>query len=64
MPHMSGIEMVQKMRQHLKKEKNIQRSEQPKIIGVTGHVQDHFKQQGIDSGMDEIYSKPLYAQVM
>ena len=40
------------------------RDKQPKIIGVTGHVHDHYKMSGLKAGMDEIYSKPLYFETM
>ena len=62
MPVMNGIEATKHMRTYLKDELGIQRSQQPIIIGVTGHVLDKYKKDGIDAGMDKIYSKPLYAK--
>lgn len=50
------------MRTYLQDELNIPRSQQPIIIGVTGHVLDKYKKDGVDAGMDQIYSKPLYAE--
>ena len=61
MPVMSGIESTIHMREYLKE---IPIEKQPKIIGVTGHVLDSFKEQGKNAGMDEIISKPLYAGVL
>jgi CheY-like chemotaxis protein len=61
MPVMSGIESTLHMRTYLEKERNIKRSLQPIIIGVTGHMLKEYQEEGIDAGMDEIYSKPLYA---
>lgn len=61
MPVMDGIESTTKIRSYLKF-KNV--VEQPTIIGVTGHVQESFKQKGISAGMDKIYGKPLYCDSM
>lgn len=52
------------MRAYLEDELNIPRIEQPIIIGVTGHVHEKYKKDGFDAGMDQIYSKPLYADKM
>ena len=38
MPVMNGIESVGLMRKYLEKDRNIKRSLQPIIIGVTGHM--------------------------
>ena len=59
MPVMDGIEATGKIRAYLK-----HKNEKPIIIGVTGHVQESFKQKGIGAGMDTIYGKPLYSTVM
>ena len=59
MPVMDGIEATAKIRAYLKP-----KNEKPIIIGVTGHVQESFKQKGIAAGMDKIYGKPLYSTVM
>jgi len=34
-------------------------NEQPKIIGITGHVDKNFTDQGINAGMNEVHSKPF-----
>ena len=41
-----------------------EKDEHPHIIGVSGYVQDEYKQQGLGSGMEEILSKPLYFSVL
>ena len=37
----------------------LKRKDQPIIIGVTGHVLDLYKQEGIKAGMDEVLAKPI-----
>ena len=63
MPIMSGIEATKQIREYLDQQ-GVNRESQPKILGVTGHVGDQYKTEGIKAGMDEIYSKPLYASKM
>jgi len=29
-------------------------------VGVTGHVQEEFRLEGLAAGMDLVYSKPFY----
>ena len=57
MPILNGIEMAKKIRK-------LKQIRQPIIIGVTGHVQETYKSEGLKAGMDEIYSKPLYLNTM
>ena len=64
MPVMNGITATIKIRKYLKNDLKIAREDQPKIIGVTGHVMDSFKQEGKKAGMDEIYGKPIYAETL
>ena len=40
----------------------LDRKDQPIIIGITGHVLEEFIKKGIDSGMDEVISKPCYLE--
>ena len=61
MPVMNGIDATKAMKRYFVK-KRIQ--PHPIIIGLTGHSQDEFKQQGLDAGMDEVVEKPLYAHVL
>lgn len=37
----------------------IQREFQPKIVAVTGHVEEQYVLKAISSGMDKVYPKPL-----
>ena len=60
---MDGITATREIRQYLEGQ-NIKREDQPKIIGVTGHVIDDYHQLGIAAGMDEIIPKPLYIQIL
>ena len=43
MPVMNGITATVKIRKYLKNDLKINREDQPRIIGVTGHVMDSFK---------------------
>ena len=38
--------------------------EQPIIIGVTGHVDEKFHDEGRHSGMNEVQSKPFYLKAI
>lgn len=59
MPEMDGIDSTKAIRKHLTQVLKIPRREQPKIIGITGHVQGVYREQGLKAGMDEILGKPL-----
>ena len=61
MPVMNGIEATIKMRKYMENTLGLSRQQQPMIVGVTGHVLDSFKNEGIKAGMDEILGKPLYS---
>ena len=37
----------------------VQKELQPKIVAVTGHVENEYVQKAYASGMDKVYSKPL-----
>ena len=63
MPILDGIEATEKIRTYLN-QKDIPRENQPVIVGITGHVFDEYMAAGIKAGMDDIYSKPLYATQM
>ena len=60
MPVMDGIKATYKIRDFLSKTKNIEREEQPIIVGVTGHVHAEFRIDGLKAGMNEIVAKPCY----
>ena len=38
----------------------IEHKNQPKIIAVTGHVENEYMQRAMTSGMDKILKKPLH----
>ena len=61
MPFLDGIQLTKHLRHYFSSELNLARSQQPKIIGVSGHVEEHFIKQGLEAGMDFFESKPLYA---
>ena len=63
MPVLNGIDATQQMRDFFSLSQ-VSREQQPIIIGVTGHVEDKFKQEGIKAGMDEVQSKPFYLKSM
>ena len=60
MPVLNGIESTKQMRHFLDSQMNLPRSSQPVIIGVTGHTNQEYRDQGAQSGMDEVHSKPFY----
>ena len=64
MPVMDGIEATREIRLLLSNQYSIARENQPKIIGITGHVLDKFREQGIDAGMDQVHSKPLNSKTL
>lgn len=60
MPVMDGPAATKKIREVLNDEFGLAREHQPTIVGVTGHVEASYQKPGLDAGMDEILSKPLY----
>ena len=62
MPIMDGIKATSQIRNYLTKELNIKRADQPMIVGITGHVHEQFKTDGLKAGMDKIMTKPCYIQ--
>ena len=48
---MDGIEATKKLKQIFNSSKNYNMEDQPHIIGVTGHVQEKYKVQGLKAGM-------------
>ena len=64
MPVMDGLESTQAIRDFFIHDANLSIDKHPIIIGVTGHVEEKFKQEGIQSGMDDVQSKPLYLKQM
>ena len=64
MPGMNGIDATFKIRKFLTEQMNLDRKDQPIIIGITGHAHESFKKEGIDSGMDKVEIKPCYFNVL
>ena len=60
MPIMDGIESTRLIRKHMAEVVNVPRSEQPVIIGVTGHIMAEFQKKGLEAGMDKVMGKPMY----
>ena len=59
MPIMDGKVATKKMRKVLTDEFKIDIKDQPVILGVTGHVLEKAKEEGIEAGMNDILTKPL-----
>ena len=34
------------------------------ILGVTGHVGEQFRSEGMAAGMNEVYAKPIYHETV
>ena len=61
MPETDGIQLTKQIRQLIPQLKidGLPYS-QPSIVGLTGHAVSKFCHLGIESGMDEVISKPMY----
>ena len=64
MPIMDGVMATKKIREIIGEDVKTEKDSQLHIIGVSGYVQEEYKQQGLDAGMQEILSKPLYFDVL
>ena len=58
MPFLDGYEATKKIRR-IWSLMGIKREFQPKIVAVTGHVEEEYVLKAINSGMDKVYPKPL-----
>ena len=58
MPFMDGYEATRKIRQ-LFEDKGIAKNYQPKIVAITGHVENEYIAKARQCGMDKVYPKPL-----
>jgi CheY-like chemotaxis protein len=58
MPFMDGYQATKNIRK-IFTNSEIPKEYQPKIIAVTGHVENEYIQKAIQSGMDKVYPKPL-----
>ena len=62
MPVMDGIDATKNIRSIFNSKP--EKVDKIIIVGVTGHVQGKFQEEGINAGMDEILAKPLYAETL
>lgn len=58
MPFLDGYEATKQIRNMYNK-LEIPRASQPRIIAITGHVENEYIQKAIHSGMDKVFPKPL-----
>jgi CheY-like chemotaxis protein len=58
MPFLDGYEATKRIRK-LFLTLDIPRAQQPRIVAITGHVENEYVQKAISSGMDKVYPKPL-----
>ena len=58
MPFVDGYEATLQIRQ-MYENLRIPRSNQPRIVAVTGHVENEYVKRAINSGMDKVYPKPF-----
>ena len=58
MPFMDGYEATKRIRKMFASI-DVPRKQQPKIVAITGHVENEYIQRAISSGMDKVYPKPL-----
>ena len=63
MPHLDGIDSTRAIREYLNN-LGISPLDQPIIIGVTGHTENEFRKRGLEAGMNNVVSKPLYLKDM
>ena len=58
MPFLDGYEATKQIRRLFNNE-GIEKNNQPKIVAVTGHVENEYVQKANKCGMDRVYPKPL-----
>ena len=58
MPFMDGYECTKIIHQILE-ENELPKEERPAILAVTGHVELEYQLKALQSGMEQIYSKPI-----
>ena len=58
MPFLDGYEATKRIRR-LWEGIGVKRENQPRIIAVTGHVEEEYVMKAMDSGMDKVYPKPF-----
>ena len=55
MPKMDGYQATENIRQFVESQPEY---EQPFIIGISGHIEEKYRQRALDSGMNQIIGKP------
>jgi len=58
MPFMDGYKATKRIRK-LYNNIDVSKEYQPKIIAITGHVENEYVEKAIQCGMDKVYCKPL-----
>ena len=58
MPFLDGYEATKQIRKMFMSNE-IARNNQPRIVAVTGHVENEYVQKANKSGMDKVYPKPF-----
>jgi len=58
---MDGYEATKKIRR-LYTQKKMAYENQPKIIAITGHIENEYVDRALQSGMDKIFQKPLHVR--
>ena len=58
---MDGYEATEKIRK-LYNQNKMAYEIQPKIIAVTGHIENEYVDRALQSGMDKIFQKPLHVK--
>ena len=54
MPKMDGYESTSQIRNHI----DSLEKEQPYIVAISGHVEDHYRERALEAGMNSIIPKP------
>ena len=58
MPFLDGYEAAKRIRK-IFLSMDIPRVHQPRIVAITGHVENEYVQKALSSGMDKVFPKPL-----
>ena len=58
MPFLDGYEASKKIRKIFESH-DIHKNNQPRIVALTGHVENEYVEKAFKSGMDKVYPKPL-----
>ena len=58
MPFVDGYEASKRIRSAYA-QMDIPRDQQPRIVAITGHVENEYVDKALHSGMDKVYPKPL-----